>query len=442
LNSNLKTGQNIEPNLKNNKYLPLILVEIYLLLTIIVLYFGPVQFKIHNPFLFTVLIFLYHLFFITGYFFGIKKSSFNKVIISKYSKISFFILLTFGILGILITYKNTMNYSTLIPYNFLNDLLRGIQEPAQVYIDRMGDVVYDGAGASRGLNIFFIFIAFCKLLFIFYFIWFWKNLNLLLKIISIFYSFLYISPGIIAGVNSVLFWFILFSFTTLIIFYYLYSKKKLSFLLRVLAILFLIPILSFGNIMSQRGGSFDYFINSSSIGDISVKVNDIDTESSILEDLNYSLVWMNFYVTQGYYGFSLTLDKEFKWTYGFGNSAFLQRQFNMVTGLDIGSDTYQRRNDRIWGEYSMWHSFYGQFANDFSPYGIIILMFLIGWYFAKIWLSVITRNSFYGAAMIPIFTIMFIFFPANNQIFGYIDSISYFFAISIFWFFENYKIKL
>lgn len=426
----------------NNKYLPLIIVELYLLISLLVLCFGPVQFKIHNPLLFSILFFFYHLFFIIGYVVGSKNLNHKKQKTRLFSKSYYYILFTFGIIGILITYKNTMNNSSLIPYNFFYDLQRGIQEPAQVYIDRMADVVYDGAGTSRSLNIFFIFIAFCKLLFIFYFIWFWKNLNFKLKIISIFYSILYISPGIIAGVNSVLFWFILFTFTTLIIFYYLFNKKKLSFLLRGLAILFLIPILSFGNIMSKRGGSFDYFINSSTLGDITVKVNDIDTESSIIEDLNYSLVWMNFYVTQGYYGFSLTLDKEFKWTYGFGSSAFFQRQFNMLTGIDVGVDTYQRRNDRIWGEYSMWHSFYGQVANDFSPYGIILLMYVIGWYFAKIWLSVIMRNSFYGAAMMPIFAIMFIFFPANNQVFGYIDSISYFFIISLFWFFENYKIKL
>lgn len=335
-----------------------------------------------------------------------------------------------------------MNYTTLIPYNFVEDVLKGINEPAQVYIDRMAEVVYDGAGSSRSLNIFFIFIAFCKLLFIFYFIWFWKELNLIYKIISILYSFLYVSPGIIAGVNSVLFWFCLFTFTSLVVFYYLFNKKKLSSLVKVLAIIFIIPILSFGNIMSKRGGSFDYFVNSSPLGDISVKVNDIDTESNIFDDFNYSLVWMNFYVTQGYYGFSLTLDKEFKWTYGFGSSAFFQRQFSMISGIDVGVDTYQRRNDNVWGEYSMWHSFYGQVANDFSPYGIIILMYFMGWYFSKVWVSVITRNSFYGAAMMPIFAIMFIFFPANNQVFGYIDSISYFFFISVFWFFENYKIKL
>uniref|UniRef100_UPI004048894C hypothetical protein n=1 Tax=Algoriphagus sp. TaxID=1872435 RepID=UPI004048894C len=364
-----------------------------------------------------------------------------KKVTYSFSKSYFLLLFFLGIMGILITYKNTMNYTSLIPYNFVEDLQKGIQEPAQVYIDRMADVVYDGAGSSRSLNIFFMFIAFSKLLFIFYFIWFWRELNLFFKIISVFYSFLYVSPGIIAGVNSVLFWFFLFTFTSLIVFNYLFNKKKLSSLIKLLTILFIIPILSFGNIMSKRGGSFDYFVNSSPIGDISVKVNDIDTDSNVFDDFNYSLVWMNFYVTQGYYGFSLTLDKEFKWTYGFGSSAFFQRQFNMISGIDVGVDTYQRRNDGVWGEYSMWHSFYGQVANDFSPYGIILLMYLIGWYFAKVWLSVIVRNSFYGAALLPIFAIMFIFFPANNQVFGYIDSISYFFFISLFWFLENYKFK-
>ena len=425
-----------------NKYLPLYLVESYLLLTLLILFLGPVRFNIHNKFIFIILIFFYHLFFILGYHIGSLNHINKKTELKRFSKKTFIVLFIFGIIGILISYKNSMNNSSLIPYNFLNDLYRGVTEPAQVYIERMVDVDYDGAGSSRSLNIFFIFIAFCKFLFIFYFIWFWKFLKFTFKLVSIIYAMLYISPGISAGINSVLFWFILFTFTTLIIFYYIYNRSKLRFILKGLAILFLIPVLSFGNIMSKRGGSFDYFVNSSPIGDISVKVNDINSESSFYDNLTYSLIWMDFYVTQGYYGFSLTLDKEFKWTYGFGNSAFFQRQLNLLTGIDVSTKTYQRRNDRIWGEYSMWHSFYGQVANDFSPFGIILLMFLIGWYFAKIWISVIARNSFYGAAMMPIFVIMFIFFPANNQIFGYIDSISYFFLISIFWFFENYKIKL
>ena len=425
-----------------NRLLPLILVEGYLILTLIILALGPVQFKIHSLFLFSFLFFCYHIFFILGYLVSISK----KVVINRkiniFSNKEFFLIFIFGFLGLLITYKNAMNNISIIPYDFFSDLLRGFLEPAQVYIDRMTITEYEGAGSSRFLNILFIFFAFCKFLFLFYFIWFWKDLNFFHKFISICYSVFYISPGISSGVNSVLFWFILFSFTSVLIYFFLFNKTKLISLLRILVILFLIPIFSFGNIMSKRGGSFDYFINSSTLGDISVSVADIDSEASIIDYFNYSLVWMNFYITQGYYGFSLILDKEFKWTYVFGNSAFLQRQLFLLTGLDVSSDTYQRRNDHFWGEYSMWHSFYGQIANDFSPYGIIFVMFFFGWYFGKIWLSVLSRNSFFGAAMMPIFAIMFIFFPANNQVFGYIDSISYFFFISFFWFFENYKIKL
>lgn len=425
-----------------NKFLPLLLVEGYLIITFIILFFGPVKFKIHSPYLFFVLFLLYHLFFIFGYLVAVNRNKVSNFRYTQFSKRYFFVLFLFGFLGLLISYKNAMNNSSIIPYNFFSNLFRGLLEPAQVYIDRMSDTEYDGAGSSRILNVLFIFFAFCKFLFLFYFIWFWKNLNFVFKAISICYSILYISPGISSGVNSVLFWFILFSFTSIIIYYFVFNRVKLFRLLRVLSILFLIPIFSFGNIMSQRGGSFDYFINSSTLGDISVSVDDIDTNSSIIEYFNYSLVWMNFYVTQGYYGFSLILDKEFRWTYGFGNSAFLQRQLYLLTGIDVSPDTYQRRNDHVWGEYSMWHSFYGQIANDFSPYGIIILMFFIGWYFGKVWMSILLHNSFYGAALMPIFAIMFIFFPANNQVFGYIDSISYFFFISLFWFFENYKIKL
>jgi hypothetical protein len=67
-------------------------------------------------------------------------------------------------------------------------------------------------------------------------------------------------------------------------------------------------------------------------------------------------------------------------------------------------------------------------------------MFIIGFLFSRVWLSILLQNSFFGAALMPIYIIMFIFFPANNQVFGYIDTFSYFIFISIFWFFEDKKI--
>jgi hypothetical protein len=425
------------------KFLPLILLEGYLLFTLLILVFGPVKFNLHSKYEFWLLILFYHIFLILGYVIGITLNKSNIIINKTFSLKYFLVLFFFGIISILVSYKNLMNSDSLIPFNFFNDLIRGFNEPAEVYVERMSEVVYEGAGKSRLLNVFFIFFAFSKLLFIFYSVWFWKFLNSPLKVLTFLYCFFYISPSISAGVNSILFLFIFFIFSSFLVVYFLFHREKLKKLLFKLSFLFLIPILSFGNIMSTRGGSFDYFVNSSSIGDISVDVNDVDyTSLNFINSIYYASVWIDFYLVQGYYGFSLILDKEFKWTYGFGNSVFLQRQFNLLTGIDVSSLTYQRRNDNIWGENSMWHSFYGQFANDFSPYGLVFLMFLLGMFLAIIWKSVIIRNSFFGAALLPMFIIMFIFFPANNQVFGYIDSLSYFTIISTLWFFENFKFKI
>lgn len=206
-------------------------------------------------------------------------------------------------------------------------------------------------------------------------------------------------------------------------------------------VLSLIPIGSFGYIMSQRGGGFEYFLSISPLSDISILMKTPELDS-FFGFYQYSMVWLSSYLVQGYYGFSLILDMDLNWTYGFGNSAFLQRQFFLITGSDIGELTYQARISPVWDKDAQWHSFYGQFANDFGFIGLSFLMFFLGYFFSRVWLSVIYKNSFYGAALLPIFALMFIFFPANNQVFGYIDTFSYFIFVSLFWYLEGKKLRL
>lgn len=61
------------------KYTPIILVEIYLISTVILFSLGPIDFSIHNKILFWLLIVLYHLFFVFGYFIGIRQFSKKKM---------------------------------------------------------------------------------------------------------------------------------------------------------------------------------------------------------------------------------------------------------------------------------------------------------------------------------------------------------------------------
>ena len=192
--------------------------------------------------------------------------------------------------------------------------------------------------------------------------------------------------------------------------------------------------------MSKRGGGFDYFSGTSPLGDISISL--VAPEYSGFYDMVvYSLVWMNYYLVQGYYGFSLILHLDQNWTYGFGNSAFLQRQLELIFGLDISNVTFQARVSDVWDVSAQWHSFYGQLANDVGLIGVGFIMFLLGFFLCKVWISILHQNSFYGASLMPIFGILVIFIPANNQVFGYIETLSYALIVSILWFFEDKRVR-
>lgn len=424
-------------------YLPLLLVEAYLFLTLAFFYFGPVQFNIHNEFLFLFLMVIYHSFFISGYVLAIKLGALKKLNLEKkYSKYVYWLLFCFGVVGVWAAYRNIMMMEGITPYDFFENLIRGLTEPGLAYTERMLNLGDAQASGNLIFNIIFILFGFAKLLFVFYFLYYWSDLGAIKKFIALIYSFLFISAGLSAGVNSVIFIFFIFtSISLLVILYergYIHFRKVLLFS----GMLFLMPVTWFGKIMSERGGGFEYFASTSSLGDISVASGFyLDATSSFVNFLYYSFVWLCYYVTQGYYGFSLILDLDWKWTYGFGNSEFLQRQLLMISGVDVSSLTFQAQIDNYWDKSAQWHSFYGQFANDVGLIGLAFLLFAIGYFFAKVWKSALYDKSFYGLALIPIFVIMFIFFPANNQVFGYIDTLSYFICVTFLWLLSSKKIR-
>jgi hypothetical protein len=425
------------------KYLPLICVEGYLIATLLVFYFGPVAFKVHSQPIFAALLILYHASFIFGYFVSIKTYRKIEVKVSKpFSHRLYHISFFFGLVGVLGAYKNLMLTSSFIPYDFFDNLIIGLSEPGLVYSERMMSAETGVTSDSRLFNIASIFFSFFKLLYIFQFVYFWEQLGRLKKVLAVAYSLLFISSGIASGTNSVIFIFFIFLTFSLLVTLYVRDYVHLRRVLIICGALFLLPIAFFGYIMSHRGGGFEYFSGTSPLGDISISVKPPALEDGSLVDFfYYSFVWLDYYVVQGYYGFSLILDLDHNWTFGFGNSAFLQRQLLMLTDIDISKLTFQHRISQYWDESAQWHSFYGQFANDFGLVGLTLFMFFLGYYLSNVWASIIYKNSFYGVALMPIFMLMFIFFPANNQVFSYIDTLSYFIVVSFFWILEDKKMR-
>jgi len=423
------------------KYLPLILVEIYLLTTLLLYFFGIVEFRGHNTTLFLMLMFIYHSAFILGYYISIKTYKFNKIKIDKKFSSKFFYLSLFcALLSVLGSYQNLMLAPSIIPYDLFNDLVRGVSEPGMVYSDRMNAMSEGITSNSRVFNVISIFFAFFKLFFIFLFLYFWSDLSFFKKFLVLIYSFLFISSGVSSGTNSVIFIFFIFSASSLLVIFFLRSNISFLKVWPFMGSGLLIPIGYFGYLMSKRGGGFEYFSSTSPLGDITVSSVTPNLDS-FFDFYYYAFVWLNYYLVQGYYGFSLILDLDLNWTFGFGSSDFLQRQFLILTGIDISGSTFQARVSEYWSS-AQWHSFYGQVANDFGFIGVSIVMFVLGYFLSRVWASVIYNNSFYGISLLPIFVLMFIFFPANNQVFGYIDTISYFLFMSLFWFFEDKKLKI
>lgn len=421
------------------KYLPFIIVEIYLLFTIFLFFCGPIDFSIHNFQLFIGLLFLYHLSFATGYLVFSSWQASGPPLAPRFSEFKYYFSLFFAVMGTLLTYHNLTLGSSLVPGEILNNVIRGVNAPGEAYTARMEELDGGKVFTARWLNVSSIFFMFMKYLFIFYFIYYWRDLGFVKRLISISYCFVFLSPGLAAGINSVNFHFFIYVSAAVLILLYVNGYSGFRFVVIFCSVLALIPIGFFGYLMSQRGGGFDYFMMLSPYGDIGVSM-DTPSLDSFFGFYIYAFVWLVSYLVQGYYGFSLALGEAWSWTYGFGGSKFLQNNFYSLTGIDISSLTFQSKITHVWDESVQWHSFYSQVANDVGFVGVAFVMFFLGGLLARVWMSVIYRNSFYGAAFLPILAILFIFIPANNQVFGSIDTVSYFVAVMFLWVFEG-KIK-
>lgn len=429
--------------------MPLVFAEIYLISTLLAFFFGPINYRVDNLFLFISYIFLYHFAYIFGYVFSINYFNFENKISFKNKavnneKLYFKLLILFSFLAFLIAHKNLSMSEELIPVNFFADLFNGISDSSSMYSERMKRI--DEFEGGKLLNILYFFIAFTKIILIPTIVFYWKKLTPCHKFLMISIALLSVFSGISAGVNKLLFDFVILLSTSLVLLvlynYYrgIFLSKKTVWLMAILSVfLLLFAFWFFAAAMIGRTGSLMYIEGTSPLGDITLKQDYVDSDSDSI--ISYLYVYLTYYITQGYYGFSQALNTDFIWTYGFGNSEFLSRQIFWLFGYDFSENTFQHRIDSIWGEKAQWHSFYSHLANDFHFGGVIFVNIFLGFYLAAVWKSFIYNNNFYAKYLLPLFVIMIIFTPANNQVFGFLETFSAFVILSIFWY-KSVKLTL
>jgi len=421
------------------KYLlPIVFTEIYLITTLLIFSFGPIEFFLEKPLVFWGYIASYHLAMIMGYILAeiTSKKRINRTIIfdniNAY-QIRFLILLAF--IAFLIGHKNATMSASIIPYDFISNIVAGLQDSASQYVLKIARM--DEYAGDKALNILYFFIAFAKLILIPIVVFYWGKLSTVDKLLALIVSFLPVLSGVSTGTNKPLFDFV-FLYGSSILFYFIsayysgkkYSFKRVSFFLSIILLFLCLAVWFFGEAMCSREGNLTYIETASTLGHIKIDdaYRNVDKDSF----LSFTYVWLSNYLVQGYYGFSQSLNMDFTSTFGFGSSPFLMRQVQWLTGYDLSQYTYQHKIEAVWGK-AQWHSLYAQIANDFNFWGVAVWNFIMGFYLAKVWRSFLDENNLYSKFLLPLFVIMIIFTPANNQIFGFIETFSTFLLMTLLW---------
>ena len=435
---------------KNNQislYIPIILVGLYSMSTIVLYFLGPWDWPTKNLFIFSTLLLAYNVALILGYFLGIKVNIGNKFKDSlqidnygpsrkglKYINICIYIFFVFTVLNCI----RVTGLSSFAPFDYISEVIKGIKDPALQYRENLGRAHGSAFGGSllSYLNVLISpFIWGAIPLALFYF----KKLPLFTKFIAIFCIFLECSRWIAIGTNKGIFDIAITIVTVLLIKNILRNRNKETRLrrknIKAKVLFFLIlPMYFFTTAISDRlGGNvtkYNMVINN-------VPINPDSFLMKITpEFFETALILISSYVTQGYYALSMAIALPYTPLYGIGNSMFLMENYKKFSNIDVFEYTYQAKLAEYgWDPFVNWHTIYTWLANDVSFIGVIFVMLVLGFIYAKVWKDVLYSENSIAIVLMCLFSLIFIFMSSNNVILSNPTSFMAFWGLLMYWIF-------
>lgn len=140
------------------------------------------------------------------------------------------------------------------------------------------------------------------------------------------------------------------------------------------------------------------------------------------------------YLTQGYaYLTEIIRHCNFKWTFGVGNSRFLMSIVDSILGIDLTSRTYPYQLEAYGIDpLACWHTAYAWFASDFTFIGVIIFMFLVGYYMCGLVKDVIKDDDFVAITLLYMVILSVVNASCTNYILAYSGSFIPFVALFLY----------
>lgn len=140
------------------------------------------------------------------------------------------------------------------------------------------------------------------------------------------------------------------------------------------------------------------------------------------------------YLTSGYYGLSLGMKVDSPTTLGFGNSMFLARNADLISGTDyFTTKSVPGEMERVfgWGQFRMWHSIYAWLASDVGFLGALVVIGAFAYLLGLCWGMSIISLDHRWLCLLSLMLTMFYYISANNQIFQSAETCIGFFVLMI-----------
>ncbi|MFN3320607.1 MAG: hypothetical protein ACK43M_17805 [Allorhizobium sp.] len=428
-------------------WLPLFMLQVYLTFTFVLFTSGPIKWPLENRTEVSILVFFYQAMIILGYWFAVSRLKFYHAgwrgfdfadaLMRKY-----WLLLVLTFVALLIAHRNIAMTPSYLPTTLFSDFYRGLTNPLDAYLYKLSDQAKTNFSGQPLATALYGILIVCKVLLIAVLIEKWHQISSAKRVSGLFVSLFPIITAVSVGTNKpifdLLFFYISIFFVSIIclpddrIYKFIMARKTI-----VSVILFLLAFAPFyfQYTMSQRAPS----LNPSGYvaSEAPIKLSETfeewcdSDEVYVAKACSITSVTTN-YLTQGYYGMSVSVDKPFETTYGVGSSVFLLEAFNKYLGIDLKPRTFQRKASSQWSE-SQWHTVYTQVANDVGFVGVGLVMMVLGFISAAVWISATIYRNLTARCIVPLFVIMYLFIPANNQIFNMLETLCMFVILMAFW---------
>lgn len=431
-------------------YLPIVLIELYLLVTFLLCLYGPWDFKLHNVYYTTLLVLLYQVALFLGYNHSLKNYKPKMInVCLNYNPMK--LLIVFSSINLILLIMNmfrNLNISDVSVEGLITRIIFGILQPGLAYNSKFDSNISGsfGGDALTYANVMFEPISYVIIPLNMIFFEKMKYFGKIIAIFNISFSVLgYIASGTNKGVfDVIIFAMVIYSLKKLKKMNEYSKQVKIKKIIIIMMSLVCVGMVLFNYALSDRGTGSSWNNSSYTIGGQVY----LDSHSFWVENLPEGLArfiaMLTMYTSQGYYGFSLTTDLDWIPMYGLGSNKFVLDKL-YKNDIDLIKDTYQYRIEKEygWDRDVQWPTLYTYLASDLGHYGIILFMFIIGYLFAALYMECILLDNNISKLIFSLLSILLVFLPANNQLSQGIGSMVSFLCLLIFWiFYRGRKINV